>query len=99
MVPFADFINHENVDTGFDCVDENGKTVGVNPEEEEKEKAREEASRKDNREKRDFLNNMKKDLLELETKLRKKMEEEGHATLTEEAKNDQEISLKLMQVT
>ena len=39
---------------------------------------------------------MKKDLLELETKIRAKMEEEGHATLTEEAKNDQEISLKLM---
>ena len=21
MVPFADYVNHENVDTGFDCVD------------------------------------------------------------------------------
>ena len=42
MVPFADFINHENVDTGFDCVDEDGKTVGVNTDEEEKAKRAEE---------------------------------------------------------
>ena len=24
MVPFADYVNHENVDTGFDCIDEFG---------------------------------------------------------------------------
>lgn len=49
--------------------------------------------------KRDFLNNMKTDLLELETQIRSKMEEEGHQTQTEEAKQDQEVSLKLMQMT
>jgi len=27
MVPFADNINHENVDTGFDCVNESGETI------------------------------------------------------------------------
>jgi hypothetical protein len=58
MVPFADFINHENVDTGFDCVDEDGKTVGVNTDEEEKAKRAEEQMKKDNMEKRDFLSKM-----------------------------------------
>jgi hypothetical protein len=24
MVPFADYVNHENVDTGFDCIDQFG---------------------------------------------------------------------------
>ena len=33
MVPFADFMNHENVDTCFDCVDENGKSIGIEKEE------------------------------------------------------------------
>ena len=42
---------------------------------------------------------MKTDLLELETQIRSKMEEEGHQTQTEEAKQDQEVSLKLMQMT
>ena len=42
---------------------------------------------------------MKTDLLELETKIRQKMEDEGHKTQSEEAKQDQEVSLKLMQMT
>lgn len=29
MVPFADYVNHENVDTGFDCVDENGVSHNI----------------------------------------------------------------------
>jgi hypothetical protein len=29
MVPFADFVNHENVDTGFDVVDSNGISLTV----------------------------------------------------------------------
>lgn len=49
--------------------------------------------------KRDFLNNMKTDLLELETQIHRKMEQEGHEVQTEEAKQDQEVSLKLMQMT
>lgn len=43
MVPFADNINHENVDTGFDCVDANGDTmysIQEKNEEEESEKLR-----------------------------------------------------------
>ena len=77
MVPYADFLNHENVDTCFDCVDDEGKSLGV-PEETSKSKKEEEQERKSNLHKRDFLNNMKTDLLELETKIRTKMEDEGH---------------------
>ena len=43
MVPFADNINHENVDTGFDCVDADGKvlySIDEATEEEEKENLR-----------------------------------------------------------
>jgi hypothetical protein len=29
MVPFADYVNHENVDTLFDCVDENGISLDI----------------------------------------------------------------------
>ena len=81
MVPFADFLNHENVDTCFDCVDSEGKTIGEPTDEESKLKEEaEEEIRKDNAEKRDFISTMKTDLLELETKLRKMMEENGSST-------------------
>lgn len=33
MVPYADFLNHENVDTCFDCVDDEGKSLGIKEEE------------------------------------------------------------------
>lgn len=55
-----------------------------------------EEKKKDRQEKRDFISSMKTDLLDLETRLRTKMAEEGHQTQTEEAKNDREVSLKLM---
>ena len=42
---------------------------------------------------------MKTDLLELETTILNKMEEEGHQEQSEEAKQDKEVSLKLMQMT
>jgi len=42
---------------------------------------------------------MRTDLMGLESQIRNKMEEEGHQTQTEEAKRDQEVSLKLMQMT
>ena len=42
---------------------------------------------------------MKTDLLELETQIHRQMEQEGHEVQTEEAKQDQEVSLKLMQMT
>ena len=86
MVPFADFMNHENVDTCFDCVDENGKSIGVENENDTKSSTEIDSERKGNQRKRDFLNSMKTDLLELETQIRNKMEEEGHETQTEEAK-------------
>ena len=63
MVPFADFMNHENVDTCFDCVDENGKSIGIEKEEEKKNQTEIEQERKSSQRKRDFLNNMKTDLL------------------------------------
>ena len=61
MVPYADFLNHENVDTCFDCVDAEGNSVGIK--EENKTKAEQEEERKSNQGKRDFLNTMKTDLL------------------------------------
>ena len=79
MVPYADYLNHENVDTCFDCVDENGKTLGIK-EDDKKTSAQKEKERQSSQRKRDFLNNMRTDLLELETTLRNKMEAEGHAT-------------------
>lgn len=103
MVPFADFLNHENVDTNFDCVDKDGKSIGVDrtvdPKEKREDSMTDEEKKKDRQEKRDFISSMKTDLLDLETRLRKKMEEEGHTVETEEAKNDREVSLKLMQAT
>lgn len=35
MVPFADYVNHENVDTGFDCVDEFGLSLNSTKQKEE----------------------------------------------------------------
>lgn len=46
-----------------------------------------------------FLTQLKTEMLECEISLRRKMAEEGCETQTEEAKNDQEISLKFMQAT
>lgn len=37
MVPFADNINHENVDTGFDCVNEKGESLYSLKEKDEEE--------------------------------------------------------------
>ena len=76
MVPYADFINHENVDTGFDCIDKDGKTIGA-IEDEEKKAMTEEEEKRDAGERRDFIRRMKTDLLELESKIRQKMEEKG----------------------
>ena len=78
MVPYADYLNHENVDTTFDCVDKFGLSVGIV---EESVKTGEELvhEQKSSQRKRDFLNTMKTDLLELETKILNKMESEGHA--------------------
>ena len=39
-------------------------------------------------EKRNFINTMKTELLELETKIRNKMAEEGHITQSDESKKD-----------
>ena len=98
MVPFADFLNHENVATNFDCQDETGKSITL-PEmkkkEEEREK-KEEIVRLENEEKREFMRNIKTELLDVEVQLRKKMEEEGHSTQTAEEKSDREFSLQLM---
>ena len=39
MIPFADFINHENVNIQYDYIDKEGKSIVVN---EEKEKLKKE---------------------------------------------------------
>jgi len=74
MVPFADNVNHENVDSDFDCVDHEGKSLGITPE------AKEEIERTANYEKHEFIETMKSDLLKMEQDLREKMQESGHST-------------------
>ena len=41
MVPYADYINHENVDTSFDCIDAEGKSLGIKVDEKKTEEERE----------------------------------------------------------
>ena len=41
MVPFADYLNHENVDTSFDCQDQFGLSVGIQPEEKKTDEEKE----------------------------------------------------------
>jgi len=94
MVPYADFVNHENVDTGFDCLDMQGNSLEIP--QEEKDKKNDAESGRVTEEQKDFLTHLKTDLLEMEVDLRRQMLQEGHVTQTEEAKNDQEISLKLL---
>jgi len=78
MVPFADFVNHENVDTGFDCVDKDGVSLEIKRERDE-ETAREKW-RAQQSETRNSIFNMKTDLLDIEMKLRKKILEKGLQT-------------------
>ena len=52
--------------------------------------------RLENEEKREFMRNIKTELLDVEVQLRKKMEEEGHQTQSEEQKSDAAFSLQLM---
>ena len=78
MVPFADYVNHENVDTGFDCVDENGVSHNIRKEQEDSESY--EKWRNVNEETRDSVFNMKKDLLELEIEMRQKLLDIGLQT-------------------
>jgi len=79
MVPFADYVNHENVDTGFDCVDSEGKSYELKKSEEE-DKSAYEKWRAQNKENRDAVFNMKTDLLEMEIGLRARMQEGGQVT-------------------
>ena len=60
MVPFADQINHENVDVNYDCLDP--KTgISLTTEEEKEEKRRKEAMEAHNKQK-EFLVKLKDDL-------------------------------------
>lgn len=86
MVPFADNINHENVDTGFDCVDEKGESL--QSEAERDEEAENERLRKEEEERYAQITQLRTEMLECEINLRKKMAEEGCQTQTEEARND-----------
>jgi hypothetical protein len=64
MVPFADNINHENVDSDFDQIDEAGASLGLKQEEVEEE------MRLMNAEKAEAYETMKRDLLAMESRLR-----------------------------
>ena len=81
MVPFADYVNHENVDTGFDCVDSEGKSYELKKSEED-DKSAYEKWRAQNKDTRDAVFNMKTDLLEMEIGLRARMQEGGQVTLS-----------------
>ena len=76
MVPFADNVNHENVDSDFDQIDKEGNSLGIKSDEMDEE------MRLMNMEKAEAYETMKRDLIALETKLRNKMEEQGMATQT-----------------
>lgn len=79
MVPFADFLNHENIDTNFDCQDDAGKSITL-PEMQKKEEEIEQKNeiiRLENEEKREFMRNIKTEILNVEVQLRNKMEAEG----------------------
>lgn len=78
MVPFADNVNHENVDSDFDCVDKEGKSLGLTPE------AKEDQDRADNCEKHEFIESVRSDLLKIEQDLRRKIEEAGGEGMNEE---------------
>lgn len=78
MVPFADYVNHENVDTGFDCVDSEGVSLEIKRERDE-ETARDKW-RAQQTETRNSIFNMKTDLLDIEMQLRKKILEKGLQT-------------------
>jgi hypothetical protein len=78
MVPFADNINHENVDTGFDCVNAAGETMYSIQERTEEEDA--ERLRKQAEEQFAAITQLKTEMLECEITLRKKMAEEGLKT-------------------
>ena len=99
MVPFADFLNHENIDTNFDCQNEEGKSIELpsrKKQQIDEQEQKDELIRTANEEKREFMRNIKTELLDVEVQLRQKMEEEGCKTQTEEEKNDREFSLQLM---
>lgn len=91
MVPFADNINHENVDSDFDCVDrgDNNKSLGLTAEQKEDEERAEVC------EKHEFYENMKSDLLKMEETIRNKLAENGGEVQSEETKNKATVDLKL----
>ena len=75
MVPFADYVNHENVDTGFDCCDKNGVSLEILRERDEKiERAK---LMVQHEETRNSIFIMKTDLLDMEMQLRNKILEKG----------------------
>ena len=81
MVPYADFLNHENIDTNFDCQDEFGKSIELPKTKKQNEKeAKDEITRAEIEEKKEFMRNIKTELLDVEVQLRQKMEAEGEKT-------------------
>ena len=80
MVPFADYVNHENVDTLFDCVDENGISLDIRKYHDDSAMER---WRQTSADTRDSVFNMKEELLAIEIELRRKMLEGGHVTQTQ----------------
>jgi hypothetical protein len=89
MVPFADQINHENVDVNYDCLDP--KTgISLTSEAEKEEKRRQEAQALHNKQK-EFLVTLKDDLTGITDMIQQ--ERDGHANAPNES-NTWRISTK-----
>lgn len=81
-MPFADYVNHENVDTGFDCCDEFGQSL--NSLRDKEDKSSYDRWRHNQEQTRDSVFNMKRDMLEIEIELRQKMLDKGVTTQTQQ---------------
>lgn len=75
MNPYAELLNHENVDVQYDYIDKEGKTLDCRKEEKLKEEKEERLMQM--LRKKLFLDELKTDLIKMEVELKEKLENEG----------------------
>lgn len=75
MIPYAELLNHENVDVQYDYVDANGKSLDCRKEEKLKEEKEERLMQM--LRKKVFLDELKTDLIKMEQELKERLESEG----------------------
>ncbi len=67
MVPFADQLNHENINVNYDCLDPaTGQSYVSKEELQQRRKKEDEDKAKD---KKEFLNDLKNDLVEIQNQI------------------------------